>query len=158
MAGRVEAAGHPPERGGFTRTDLTGDRGDGTEAGGILQAIGGGEQILGLQRGFAGAGVGPLMIFFPDPLFEGVVELFQAGALKIGQEAGSGHPEEALDFPPALRGIGRGMDQRDPERGADAFKMLGSVGGAVIDVELTGQPPAEQGLAENVEPGGQPLG
>ena len=60
--------------------------------------------------------VGPAVIDIFQPQIEHLVELGKALALEAGQKLAAHGTKEALDFAPALRGVGFGVDQRNAQR------------------------------------------
>jgi len=82
--------------------------------------------------------VSPLLVDVVEPQIEGLVKIVKALARKANKKVPAYGSEEAFNFATPLGLVGPGVYQGDAQRGRNVLEMLGSIGSAVIYIQLSG--------------------
>lgn len=118
----------------------------------IIQVLGSLPEQVGMftvpvQRALPGTGMDVLVVLGIEPFPESFVQLLKAHPVgTAAQELLPYRPEEPLDFPPALRLVRFGVDEGDAQGGCGMPELMGEEGGAIIHIELSGQPTPLEGF------------
>jgi hypothetical protein len=85
-----------------------------------------------------------------DPVVKTRIEFRKAHVVRIKsrQEVFANVFEPAFNFPTPLRSIGFGMDELDTESRGNILEILGSIAGAIVDIEFLWNAAPPDGLSE----------
>jgi hypothetical protein len=100
-----------------------------------------------IPRRFFGGAMDGSMIGLITPLFEPFVEVSQREG---GNKLYAKGFEISLDFSLPFGTIRGAVDEGDPQRGGGVSELVRAEGGAIVEIDLSGQPPFAQSLDQAV--------
>ncbi len=104
-----------------------------------------------IPRCFFGRAMDGSMIGLIRPLFKPFVEVGQReGGRKKGDKLHAQGFEIPFDFSLSFGAIRGAVDQGDPKRGGGMSELVRPEGRAIVEIDLSGQPPFAQGLDQTI--------